>query len=508
MIWLTGTPEAGSQWAMLRISLVLFTATTVFAAEPRGRVLDVTLDEAVGLALKKNFTIQSSRMEPKSAKEQVTQAKGRFDPVFDFGFTRGEGTTRDQFRRDATGKGGHFEFNSVSQNTTWSTGVNGVTAWGLGYDVGASTRSSSGTSNSFFEDVSSEVSFSLRQPLLRGAGKDVNLAGIRVARNKVSVSEWSVKQSVMQVITDVIETYNDLHFAHENLEVARRNRGLANKLLQDNIKFFEAGAMTPLDVTTARAEVASREESVITATRAVKDQENFLKQLVTRDIIPLLGMRVEISPPESPAFVANVVEGIEQALQLRPDYQQAKLDLANRRITLVVEKNGQLPRLDLSASLAVNGFDDDFGTSAQRAASRDQTSWTAGATFSIPLGNREARGRVNSAQIGIAQALVDLQRLEQDIVVRVDNASGQVTTSRQRIEATVEASKLAKESLVAGEARLVAGTGRLFEVLELQRKVSEAETAELRARSDYNKAIARYHLQVGSTLRVHGVKVD
>ncbi len=493
---------------MLRTVTVLFFATTAFAAEPRSRILEVSLDESIGMALKKNFTLESARLEPKSAKERVTQAKGRFDPTFDFGYTRGEATTRDQFRRDATGKGGHFEFNSISQSATWSTGVSGVTAWGLGYDVGASTRSLSGTGNSFDQDFNSEVAFSLRQPLLRGAGTEVNLASIRVARNNVAVSEWSVKQSVMQVITDVIETYNDLHFSHENLEVARRNRGLAEKLLQDNIKFFELGAMTPLDVTTARAEVASRQEAVITATRAVKDQENFLKQLITRDMIPLLGTRIEISPPESPAFTANVVAAIEKALELRPDYRQAKLDLENRRIVLVVEKNQKLPRLDLSASLAVNGFDDDFGTSAQRAASRDKTAWSGGATFSVPLGNREARGRVNAAQIDIAQALVNLQRLEQDIVVRVDNASGQVTTTKQRIEATEEASKLAKESLKAGEAKLVAGSGRIFEVLELQRKVAEAETAELRARSDYNKAVARFHLQVGSTLRTHGVKVE
>lgn len=504
---------------MLRILLVLSTATAVSAAEPRGRVLDVTLHEAIGLALKKNFTIQSARMEPKSAKEQVTQAKGRFDPVFDFSYSREESALRDEFLREdkkkpgefnrsGTGTGKHFEISAISQDAKWSASVNGVTAWGLGYDVGVRTQSSRSASTTFNHDYGNELSFSLRQPLLRGAGKDVNLASIRVAHNKVAVSEWGVKQSVMQVITDVIETYNDLHFAHENLGVTQRNRGLAQKLLQDNIKFFEAGAMTPLDVTTARAEVASREESVITATRVVKDQENFLKQLITRDMIPLLGVRVEISPPQSPAFTENVVAGIEQALERRPDYQQAKLDLVNRRITLVREKNDLLPKLDLTASLAVNGFDDDFGTSVQRVGEADKSNWSGGATFSIPLGNREARGRVNAAQIGIAQALVDLQRLEQDIVVRVDNASGQVTTARQRIEATVEASKLAKESLIAGEARLVAGTGRLFEVLELQRKVAESETAELRARSDYNKAIARYHLQVGSTLRVHGVKVE
>jgi outer membrane protein TolC len=494
---------------MLRFALVIFSASAVVAGESsRSRTLNVSLDEAVALALKKNFTVESARLDPKAAKERVTQAKGRFDPVFDFGYTRGEATTRDQFRRDTTGKGGHFEFNSISQSATWSTGVSGVTAWGLGYDVGASTRSTSGTHNSFDQDFDSELSFSLRQPLLRGAGTEVNLAGIRIARNNVHASEWGVKQRIMEVVTDVIETYNDLHFAHENLEVARRNKALAGQLLRDNIKRVEIGVKTPLDVTTAQAEVASREESVITAMRAVKDQENFLKQLITRDMIPMLGTRLEISPPGSPSFTANVVAGIERALELRPDYRQAKLELENRRITLVLEKNSKLPRLDLSASLSVNGFDDDFGTSAQRSLSRDQTNWTTGATFSVPIGNREAKGRVNAAQIDIAQSLVNLQRLEQNIVVLVDNASGAVTTARQRIEATTEANKLAKESLIAGEARLVAGTGTTFEVLELQRKVSEAETSELRARADYNKAIARFNLQTGATLRIHGIKVD
>lgn len=492
---------------MFRKALVIF-SVTAFAGEPSpdgGRVLSVDLGGAIQMALKKNFTIEIARLQPKSAKERVEQAKAKFDPVFDFSYTRGEATARDSFGRDAAGKNRHFEINSVSQNSNWSTGVSGVTVWGLGYDVGASTRRNTGTPET---EQDTGLSFSLRQPLLRGAGTAVNLAGIRVARNNVASSEWTVKQQVMSVITDVIETYNDLNFSHENLEVAKRNRELASQTLRDNIKRMEVGVRTPLDVTIAQAEVAAREEAVITAQRAVKDQENFLKQLLTRDMIPLIGTRVEIAPPTSPSAVVGVVEGIAKALELRPDYRQAKLELESRRISLAVEKNSTLPRLDLTASLALNGIDDDFGTSAQRIGSRDRTNWTTGATFSIPIGNREARSRVNSAQIDIAESLVNLQRLEQEIVVLVDNAAGQVSTTRQRIAATTEANRLAKESLVAGEARLIAGIGTVFEVLELQRKVAEAETSELRARSDFNKAIARYHLQIGTTLRAHGVKVD
>jgi outer membrane protein TolC len=154
------------------------------------------------------------------------------------------------------------------------------------------------------------------------------------------------------------------------------------------------------------------------------------------------------------------------------------------------------------------GNDTDFGTSFSRAAQRDETEWTAGAVFSLPIPNRTARGNVNAARLSSTQALVELQRLEQQIVVQVDNASGQIITARQRIASTSEARVLARESLEAGQERLRAGTGTTFEVLELQRRLSETEFAEARARADYNRAVGEYHRQTGTTLRAHTLMLD
>jgi len=312
----------------------------------------------------------------------------------------------------------------------------------------------------------------------------------------------------MSVITQVVSVYNELQFAHENLEVARRSQGLARQLLRDNIKRVEIGVKTPLDVTTAQAEVAAREAALITASRAVKDQENFLKQLITADMMQLIRTRVNIAPPPSSGIEPNVVEGIRVALELRPDFRQAKLDLENRHITVAFTKNAELPRLDLVASLSLIGVDDDFGTSAQRTLARDQSAWSVGAQFSFPLGNRAGRGNYNAAKLSATQALVKLQQLEQQIIVLVDNAAGAVNTTRQLTVANREARRLARESLSAGESRLVAGTGTTFEVLQLQKQLADAETAELRAVADYNKAVAQYRLQTGTTLRAHDVKVE
>jgi len=485
-----------------RLFLCLLVPCILFAEEnvARPTVLRLTLESAIQASLSKSFAIQVERFEPKIAKEGVTRELGRFDPVFDLTAERLEDSQTDAFIN-----GVRLEQREINRLDRFSAGLSGATSIGLTYDLGIGSRNSLGLFNNFADDYESRASIALRQPLLRDFGPAANLAQVRIARNNVLVSEWALRKRIIDIITETNFVYNELHFAHEALLVAERSRELARQLLVDNQARVNIGVKSPLDVTEARAQVAAREEGVILAQRAVQDNENFLKQLVTNDMERLLAVSVEIAPPPSAPFRANVPAGIRDALELRPDYRQNVLEIERRNITLAFTRNQALPRFDLTGSLAMLGFDNDFGTSINRVPRRDQTAWSIGAIVSIPIPNREGRGATNAAKLEAAKALVALQQLEQQIVVDVDNASGQVITSRERIVSTREARRLARETLDAGEARLRAGGGTTFEVLELQEKLTSAEAAVLRAEADYNKAIGEYHRQTGTALRVHNV---
>jgi outer membrane protein TolC len=460
----------------------------------------LTLETAVQAALAKNFSIKVERFQPKIAKEVVTRTLGQFDPVFELVAERGENTVGDIFSNAI-----HLPIRDINRTDRFAALLRGATAIGTTYELGISSRNTLGTFNNFFDEYETKANVALRQPLLRDFGTAANLAQVRIARNNVLASEWAFRQRVIDIITDTNFVYNELHLAHQAVVVAERSRELARQLLKDNQARVEIGVKSPLDVTQARAEVAAREEGVILAQRAVFDNENLLKQLVTNDLESLLDVRVEIAAPPYPPFTADVRGGIRDALQLRPDYRQAVLEIERRNITLAFTRNQVLPRFDLVGSLALLGIDDNLGSSFDRVPRRDQTAWSVGAIVSIPIPNREARGTRNAAVLEAAKSLVALQELEQKIIVDVDNASGQIITSRERIASTAEASRLAKESLDAGEERLRAGTGTTFEVLELQKKLIEAEAAELRASSDYNKAVSEYQRQIGISLLVHNV---
>lgn len=490
---------------LLRLAAFFVVPLAAFADQQpaKPRVLTLTLETALQMALARNFSIQIQRFEPKIADQTVRRERGRFDPSFNIRAERTEDTQREIFI-----DGLRLSADRVDRVDRLSSGLQGVTAWGTEYDLGYRVQNGRGTANRFSDDYETGVTLGLVQPLLRDAGPAANLTQLRIARNNVHVSEWQLRRRIIDVMTTTTFVYNELQAAIENRAVSERSRDLAQQLVKDNQERVEIGTMIPLDVIEASAQVAAREEGVILATRRVLDNENLLKQLVTDDILQMLGVRVEIAPPVSPRFQPDVLGGVGDAFALRPEYRQAILELEQRHIRLAFQKNQVLPRIDLAGSLGLLGFDNDFGSSLSRVGARDRTAWTAGVIFSIPLGNRQARASEESARLEVAKQIVSLQEIEQQIVVDVDNASGQILTSRERIASTGEARRLARESLDAGQERLRAGAGRNFEVLELQEKLANAEAAEVRARSDYNKAVSEYYRQTGTTLRVYNVLLD
>jgi outer membrane protein TolC len=294
-----------------RLFLFLFAPLVVLAEENAARptVLRLTVETAIQSALSKNFAIQVQKFEPKIAKEGVTRELGHFDPVFSLTAQRSETAIPDVFQN-----GIHLTNRALNRTDLLSADLAGATSIGLTYDLGVGSNNTLGIFNGFSNLFDTTASISLKQPLLRGFGTAANLAQVRIARNNVMVSEWALRKQIIDTITTTNFVYNELHFAHENLRVALQTRGLAEQLLKDNESRVKIGTMAKLDVAEARAEVAAREEAVILAQRAILDNENLLKQLVTNDLEKLLNVRIEIEPPPSPPFRADVHAGKSDAL--------------------------------------------------------------------------------------------------------------------------------------------------------------------------------------------------
>ncbi len=452
--------------------------------------LHLDLQRAVQLALQENLAIKVDAFGPEIARQRITAEAGQFDP---------------ELRASLLHETGRNMFGSETHLGRAEFGLSGFTPLGTTYNAGVNTLASE------YGDYRSGLNFSINQPLLRGFGPTINLSGLRIARLDKESSDWALRQQVIAVVTQVHYVFNELYAAQQQLAAARHSRDLARQLEADEEVRASIGTRIALDVITARAEAAAREEAVIVAQARIEEYERLLKQLVTSDTATLLATRLSITPPPTPALGPIDLEaGIRDALELRPDYRQLLLELSIRDIRIVTARNATLPRLDLTASLELLGVtrgdlissSNVFGGEA-----RTPQSWSAGLVMRLPVPNRTARSQLETARLLKAQALVELSRLEQAIIVEIANAESHIRNSRLRIATTREAHALSQESLKAGNARLEAGNATTFEVLELQRREADAQAALIKAEADYRNAIVEYDRRTGTTLRRNRITI-
>jgi outer membrane protein len=488
------------------ILLLLLAPAVARAAVEEGWFVRLAYPEAVQLALQKNFAIEGASFDPLIGRAQLRSASGKFDPVLTLAYTR------DENEQDLSGL-------SVTEGPNASDGfdqpglftrdvrdfaeanIGGLTPWGLTYELGVTIENRQNSTGNYIDRYTTFAGLTITQPLLRNFGTGVTMASVRLARANASISDWTYRGQVIDTVTRVAEIYNELWFATGNAEVERRSRSLARQLASDNRRRAEIGVMSPLDVLQAETDVASREERLLVAEREQADSENFLKQLVSNRVEDVLAMRIDIVPPPmAPGIAANRRADLATAVENRPDFRLALLDLEKKKINVVFTRNQALPQLDLVASLGSNGIDRELSDSINRSAENNAATFSVGGIFSLPVPNRTALGNLEASKLEVARQLVELKRLEQGILIEVDNTAGRVETALKRIDAARVARLLAGETLAAGEARLRAGTAATFEVLQFQRDLAAAEIAEIRARADYNIAVARYEKATATTL--------
>jgi outer membrane protein TolC len=463
----------------------------------------LTLQECIELALRANLDLQIERMAPEIGEWNIVSAQGAFDPAL-----TGSLSYENMSEPLSPERAASLPYDTLENQQLRSVlSLTGALQTGTRYDVSAFDTLTSGTlAPSGIHTGTS--SLTLTQPLLKNFGRS-NTVGLRVARKDRQIAIEQTAGRVMDIVSDVSRAYYELVFAIEDHAAKLEDLQRAKALLADNRTRVEVGVMSPLDVTQAEAGAAEREEAVIVAERAIIERENALKRLVASDVMALAG--VSLRPAESlpdEAVTTDAARSTRIALAGRPDIKEARHEIERRGLLRAFTRNQSLPEVNLETSYGLNARGDNAREFATNLSARDHPAWSVGLTATMPLGNRQADAAYRIARLEEERAGLTLRRLEQDIIVQVDNAVGQVRTNGKRVEATRVARRLAEESLSAEESKLRAGVSTSFLVLQAQSQLASARSAEIRARADYGTSLVELARVEGTTLERHHIVLD
>jgi outer membrane protein TolC len=208
----------------------------------------------------------------------------------------------------------------------------------------------------------------------------------------------------------------------------------------------------------------------------------------------------------------NLQDQIDTALENRVELGQQLFKIDNARITERVAKNNELPALNLSAQVDIQGVGNDFTGNSSATASQDDMDFlnsSLGLEFEIPIGNRAALAISRRTRLQRLQSVEQYRNLVSQVSVDVTTALREINTSWNEIVDRRRARLAAEDALNAIGERKRAGEPLTptFVQLELdtQQQLTNAQAEEAGAISSYNVAISRLERAKGTLLRFNNV---
>lgn len=530
------------------------TRVGVKAAEP----LPLSLNDAIRKALEGNNDIEISRDDVRLQETTLRSLLGVYDPVFSVtptytrNHTTGQAGTNDfrvnsDFSHLISAGGGSYRafFNNNRTENAFAQA-----------QVSSGSISGSGSSAIY----SSSLGVSYTQPFFRNFRTDGNRQQIKIARKQLQQSDADFRRTTIETIARVQQTYWDLVFALRDQQNRVANVNLAKENLRQIEAKIEAGAAAPLERYEVATELANRESDLLLATQQVSITENALKQLLIKEPTSAEWLQSYV-PTDKPAFSLDAVNldvAMKDAMDNRFELRRLKLQNEINAVNLAYYRNQIKPQIDFNSTFSLNGLSRGGATTATTFVPQftgndeilrqnlntllgpgsqianplipiagtpsflaggfnrslanmfrsDAPNYSVGVTISFPFGNKTAKANLAGARVQEEQIAAQTRSQEQVVIVEVRNAVQAVETARQRV-LTARRARENAELQLSGERKLYdAGKSTTFLLFQRENTLTNARNAEIRAETDYNKALSDLQKATSTTFRVNNIEVE
>jgi outer membrane protein TolC len=478
----------------------------------------ISLQDAVQAALKNNLQVGIAEQVRDATKAGVLINQGAFDWALQsglsFGHTKGA-RTGIQFI------GGPVV---VSDSETTTRNINATVTkpfeWGGNFSIAYGSQSplysstdTSGTSGTSVIATStqfpynSSLSASYSQSLLRNAGRDAASVLLIVAKKGSIQADYVFQQAIIALVADTESKYWDLVFAKRNLENKQQSLALAGKQLNENQIRVQVGTLAPIEVTSAEASVAQREQDIIAAEAQLDNAKDALARALYPDATRSTNLDAADAPSIEPfRFDESTAE--KTALDKRLELKVSKLDLESKQALETAANSKLKPQLDLNLGyVGASNTRENFSGVNSDLTGFKYPGYNLGLTFSIPFANRTARGGVSQARANRRQSELSLRDQELGIVLQVRTAYRNLEAAAKGVAAAEKTRIFREKNLDAEKKKYDNGMSTNFLVLQRADELDTARSAELQARINYAKNVTTLEQSLGTLLEARKLEV-
>lgn len=467
----------------------LFETTVVQSQLPspsKAQELALTLSDVVILALENNRPLKNAYLERIAQQQDLAVAEDKFNP----NLTPTVSVSIGQFGANPTTTDGDLGLGATvavkiptggELSFSWATNSQPLVQNGLGINT---------NDDPFGQNL--QLRFS--QPLLRGAGININRASIDVARLTEQINILNLKSILINTITESIIAYRELLRSQEQLKIAQLSLQSAKESLENYRVLIEAGRLAPVDIVQAQTDIANKEVRLIDA------QNNLASARLTLLNILDIDQDTIIVPADSPQAINVALDSTklsQLAFKNQPDYLKAQLDIERTKLGLLQAENNRLWDLNFNTSYGYTLNDS------------NKSDARVGLSLSRDLGDLTVEQNFQRSRINTLQAENTLQEQRESLEIQLKDRIRDAQLSFAQVELAQKATQLSEKQLeIAREKQKLGRDITVFELIRLEDDLVQARNVELNATIDYLNALTRLDQTLGTTLETWQVTIE
>lgn len=319
------------------------------------------------------------------------------------------------------------------------------------------------------------------QPLLRGAGRDVVLAQLDIARvNRLAVASTR-DRTASSLLLDALTAYWELYYASRALDIQRRSLGLAREQRDETAARLKTGSVAPVELLTFDSRIATLEEDVVAAEAEERRRSTALGRLLgDAELRPRRAADREPARRDAPPGDIR-----RRALEISPDIAEQRSAVTLAEVQARTAADPYRHRLDLDGYVQANGLGNrEVSPAFEQVVTLKGVSAQVTLTYEAPLDDTRHRAENDRAQVAITAARQRLDATIQRVLADLDDADQRRTSAARRIDLSDRTLTVSKAQLDAENARFRTGTGTALQVRVAEDQVRTAELRTVRARVD------------------------
>ena len=380
-----------------------------------------TLADAVALAYDSNPTLQQQRAQVRTLDETYVQALTGYRPSLSISATGG-------YRRSDPGQGSGVESNSV------------------------------------------DATLSASQPIYTGGRVS---AGVRSAKAQVLAARETLRSVEQQILQQVIGAYVDVRRDAEIVRIRKTNVEVLKAQLDETDAKFRVGQLTRTDVATVRAQYAQAKAALAAAEGQLRTARSAYLAIVGR-------APGQLAPePVLTGLPATLDQAFDASEADNPDLRAANLTEQSAEALVAQAKAARMPQVSATASY-------DYGGRLTPFSDRNNIRTAqAGVTITQPLfSGGLISSQIRQALEQDAQSRQALEAARRTTVKSVAVAWSNINAAHASLTASLEQKDAAAMAFDGVKAEFRAGLRTVFEFVQSEQSVRDAELAVVSAQRD------------------------